>query len=244
MGQKTLLKLFKKGLLLTIMLSVFTANALKIAQIEASSNQVLGAKILAEIYQRAGVTLELVPLPGARAILASSTGRLDGEQMRIYKVGDLYPDLIRVPTPYIYFEPTAFSFRKDIEIKGWSSLKSYHVARVRGIKFAELGLKEAKKVVVLNNNKVMFNMLKHHRIEVVVSTKFSGLYQINQLELKGVNIFKPPLERHYLYHYLHKKNRHLAPILDDVIKSMRQSGELEALRNRYYLALLKQAKGA
>ncbi|OUR81018.1 hypothetical protein A9Q77_02425 [Marinomonas sp. 42_23_T18] len=227
-----------------MLLQIAAVNALMIAQIEKSSNQILAAEILEEIYRRANIAFETVSLPGARAILASSTGQLDGEQMRIYQVGELYPDLIRVPTPYIYFEATAFSVRNDINIKGWSSLSPYHVARVRGIKFAALGLEGANKVTVLNNNEIMFNMLKHNRVDVAVSTKFSGLYQINQGGLDGVYVLTPPLERHYLYHYLHKKNRHLIPILDDVIKAMRQSGELEALRNRYYLALLKQAKDA
>ncbi len=233
---------FKTTLICGVLLQIASVNALMIAQIENSSNQILAAKILEEIYRRANIALDIVSLPGARAILASSSGRLDGEQMRIHQVGDLYPNLIRVPTPYIYFEPTAFSLKGDISIKGWSSLSPYHVARVRGIKFAELGLEDAKNVTVLNNNEIMFNMLKHNRVDVVVSTKFSGLYQINQLGLDGVYVLAPPLERHYLYHYLHKKNSHLIPILDDVIKTMRRTGELDALRNQYYLALLKQAK--
>ena len=231
-----------KWLLIAGGLFSIPAKALMIAQIESSSDQILGGLILTEIYKRAEIPLELVPLPGARAILSSSSGQLDGEQMRIYKVGELYPDLVRIPTPFVYFEPAAFSYRNDIVISGWDSLTPYYTGRVRGIKFAEIGLNTHPQTLVLDSNQLLFNLLNHQRIEIAVTTKFSGQYQVNLLNLSQIYLLQPPLEKHHLYHYLHKSHRHLVPKLDHVIRAMRDSGELERLRNQFYLGLLKEAK--
>ena len=47
------------------------------------------------------------------------------------------------------------------------------------------------------------------------------------------------MQRHDLYHYLHEKNKHYIPILDKTIRAMKESGELEALREFFISELLE-----
>lgn len=65
--------------------------------------------------------------------------------------------MICVPTSYIYFESRAFSrtldIQKNIEKDGWNALQVYRVGIVRGMKFAEIGIKHIEDVVVVNRIK-------------------------------------------------------------------------------------------
>ena len=41
------------------------------------------------------------------------------------------------------------------------------------------------------------------------------------------------LEKQKLYHFVHKKNSHLIPIITPVLKKMEQSGEIAYIRNAF-----------
>ena len=84
-------------------------SALTISILENSPSSLVYSKILKEVYKRAGIPLDFVVRPTERSIVESSNGLLDGELVRIHKVGELYPTLIRVPTPYtclLYTSPS------------------------------------------------------------------------------------------------------------------------------------------
>jgi len=219
--------------------SFMIAESLKVAKISNVPDHILGAKLLSDIYKRADIELELIELPGARSLLESSNGNVDGELQRIHALGDFYPSLVRVPTPFTYFEPAVFTKHFNLPIGGWSSLEGHEIGMVRGMKFAELGLNGFKQVFVLDDDNVMFNMLKRDRLDVIVTARFNGLYKMKDHPESGIYQLEPVIERHDLYHYLHVKNKHLVSKLDDVIKEMKKTGELKVLRARYVDELLK-----
>lgn len=214
-------------------------QALRIAQLENTPDHILGGMLLEAIYQKAKLPLELVMIPSARALIQSSSGKVDGELQRIYKLADSYPTLIRVPTPFTYFEPAAFATNSKIKIQGWHSLQNYKVAMVRGMKFAELGLKGFKQVQQVTGSDQLFNMLSAGRADIIVSARFNGLYQISRFNLYKVKQLNPVLDRHQLYHYLHIKHKKLVPIIDAAIQAMSKSGELAKLRKQYYKDILR-----
>ena len=63
--------------------------------------------LLTEAYLELGVDVEWVPIPTSRALLYSSRGEFDGEMVRVERVADQYPTLIKVPIPII---ETGFHF--------------------------------------------------------------------------------------------------------------------------------------
>jgi ABC-type amino acid transport substrate-binding protein len=179
-------------------------------------------------------------MPTQRSLVESSNGLIDGELVRIHKVGELYPTLLRVPTPYTFFESTAFSKIPDVlPDTGWRGLKDYRVGMVRGMKHAEWGLRDIESVVAVNITKQLFDMLEFGRIDIAVTSRISGLYFIKNFDLQPLHIVKPPLQNHDLYHYLHEKNAHYIPILDETIRAMKETGELVKLKEKYIAELLE-----
>lgn len=212
---------------------------IRIAQLENTPDHILGGKLLESIYKEANIPLELVIIPSARALIQSSSGKIDGELQRIYKLADSYLTLLRVPTPFTYFEPAVFTVHKKINIKGWHSLRDYKIGMVRGMKFAELGLKGLKNVQQVTRSNQLFTMLSAGRLDVIVSARFNGLYLISRHNLRNIKQLEPVLERHDLYHYLHEKHKKLVPVIDAAIQSMVKSGELARLRKQFHKDILR-----
>ncbi len=231
------------NLLLVLLVLTFSAvtyaQPLRIAKLQHTPDHILGGMLLEVIYKKANIPLKLIIVPSARALVESSQGRIDGELQRIFKLGKAYPTLIRVPTPFTYFEAAAFSIKHQFSISGWSSLKGHRIGFVGGMKFAELGLEGIKTVHPVIGSDQLFKMLTKERLDIAVTARFNGLYHIKKLKLNSIRQLEPVIERQQLYHYLHEKHRNLIPIIDSVIKSMKESGELANIRKKFYDEILK-----
>ena len=218
-------------------------SALTISVLEAAPSSVVYSNMLEAIYKRADIPLEFVVMPTQRSLSQSTRGIIDGELVRIHKVGDLYPTLIRVPTPYTFFESRAFartkSIQRDIQQDGWNALQDYRIGIVRGMKHAEIGLKDNKDIIDVNRTEQLFRMLELNRLDIAISSGVNGLSFIDKFDLQSVHLLEPALQRHDLYHYLHEKNKHYIPILDKTIRAMKESGELEALKEFFISELLE-----
>ena len=108
------------------------------------------------------------------------------------------------------------------------------------MKHAEWGLKDIEKVVVVNFTKQLFGMLEFGRIDIAVTSRVSGLYFIKEMDLQPLHVVKPALQNHELYHYLHEKNKKYIPILDKTIRTMKKSGELVKLKEKFIAELLDE----
>lgn len=237
-------KILSKVILLIVIFSSQSVHALTIAIPSSTPSMLRWVHILEEIYKRADIPLDFVTLPTQRSLVQSSQGIVDGELVRIEKVGDLYPTLARVPTSYGFFESRAFSRAQDIQTavqeNGWNALRDYRVGIVRGMKFAEeIDIKNWENVVSVTDTHQLFEMLERDRIDIALSTKISGLVIIKENALKSIHLLEPAIRRHDLFHYLHEKNKKYIPILDEVIRAMKESGELEELEERFTAEQLK-----
>jgi len=219
--------------------TVSYAQTITIAQIQNNPDQILGSMLLKEIYKRANIPLKFIIMPGKRALIESSNGRVDGETHRIYSVAEKYQTLIRVPTPLTYFEPTAFSKKSKPSVSGWSSLSDYGIiGMVRGMQYAKIGLSGVENIRIVTDSIQLMKMLDTGRIDIAVTTKFNGLYHISELNLPSIIALTPAIERHNVYHYLHKKHIKLIPKINAIIKSLKDSGELELLRSKFINKIL------
>lgn len=218
------------------------SEPIKIAKISNTPDHILGGKLLAEVYRRAGISLEFVVIQSKRALVESSTGGVDGELQRIFEVDKAYPTLVKVPTPFTYFEPAVFSATQDFQVFDWSSLKGRGViGLVRGMKYSENALDGVNDIYTVADSGQLMKMLAAGRIELAVTGKFNGLYQVKSFKLESIQQLAPSLGRRQLYHYLHIKHKALVPKLDTVIQSMTDSGELESLREKYIEEIMAQS---
>ncbi len=209
-----------------------------IVQAEGAPDQAVSEKILNVVYSRLDIPITMVYMPSKRALLESRSGRVDGTTHRILAIGSEYPELIRVPTPINYIEPTVFSKKKDFTGTGVDSIKNYRIGIMRGARHAELFTKDMQDVIQVKTPIHLMELLSADRIDIVILSKLNGLWALKELNIESIYPSNPPLSRLYLYHYLHKKNHTLVAQIDKILQEMEKSGELERLRDELRQSIL------
>jgi polar amino acid transport system substrate-binding protein len=236
----------KKNVLLIVFFFFFCSTSysqepLTFVRIINTPDQMVGAEILKLGYKRLGIPVKIVEMPGKRALVESSEGRIDGEVHRIFRIGEDYPMLIRIPTPINYIEPTVFSKRVKFTVSGCADLKEHRIGIVRGVRHAENCTEGMKNVHIVNNSRLLMQILHRDRVDIVITARINGLLQIKKLNLDSIYALSPPLSREPVYHYLHKKHEALVPKINRIFKEMEENGTLERLREQFTEELLEQS---
>jgi len=208
-------------------------STLRLARLDGVPDQRIGSEILKVAYARLGIDLQFVAVPALRSLLESSEGRLDGEVQRILNVEAQYPTLLAVRPSINYIEPAAFVKKLDFKIQGWPSIAAYQVGIVRGVGSSEAGTQGMARVTAVPSMEALMRMVAAERIDVAVNDRLSGMLILQQLGLQGeVHPLDPPLQHIPLYHFLHVRHAELLPRVEETLRGMAASGELEQIRSR------------
>ena len=212
-------------------------SVIKLARIADIPDQFVGGEILRVVYARLNISVEFADVPGKRALALSSAGELDGEVHRIANLAQTYPTLVQISPAINYIEPSVFTTTLRFDVKGWDSIRDYSVGIVRGVGSSEAGTRGMSRVTAATGLENMIQMLDAGRFDLMVTDLFSGRAAVSKLKLQSrIAARSPPLERIYIYHYLHQRHRDLARRVEAVVQEMDASGELARLRE----ALVKQ----
>jgi ABC-type amino acid transport substrate-binding protein len=212
-------------------------SVIKLARIADIPDQFVGGEILRAVYARLNISIEFADVPGKRALALSSAGELDGEVHRIANLAQTYPTLVQISPPINYIEPSVFTTTLRFDVKGWDSIRDYSIGIVRGVGSSEAGTRGMSRVTAATSLESMIQMLDAGRFDLMVTDLFSGRAAVRKLKLQSrIAALSPPLERIYIYHYLHQRHRDLARRVEAVVQEMDASGELVRLRE----ALVKQ----
>jgi polar amino acid transport system substrate-binding protein len=198
-------------------------------------NGLVSERVLREAYKRLQIDIKIRRLPAARALHESNIGVYDGELYRIRGVNKEYPNLIPISVPINVMEGVAFTEDIHFNVNGWESLRPFKLGIQRGAKFVERAAFATKRnnVQVVNTNAQLFKMLKGGRIEVVVASRLSGLNTMQVNGITGIKILDRPIESYRLYHYVHKKNKHLVVDLTSVLMDMEKEGLIKKIRREF-----------
>ncbi|HSW05083.1 substrate-binding periplasmic protein [Aquabacterium sp.] len=216
---------------------------LRLARLENVPDQALGAEILTAVYRRLGIPVVFVDLPAKRSLLESSEGRVDGEVQRILAVQTQYPTLVALQPSFNYIEPSAFVKDLALRVEGWPSLAPHSVGIVRGVGSSEAGTRGMARVEAVSTMDQLMQALAAGRYEVAVNDRFSGLLIIQRLGLgKVLRVVDPPLQHIPLHHFLHERHRALVPRVEQELRNMQGSGELQRVRQEAVAAMLRVAQ--
>jgi ABC-type amino acid transport substrate-binding protein len=218
-------------------------SSLRLARIEGVPDQVVGGEILRVVYGRIGQPVEFVDLPAKRALLESSSGRLDGEVQRVADVANEYPTLVPVREAIMFIEPSAFSATVSPTIAGWDSIRPFSVGIARGVGSSERGTSGMPRVTAFTDMEQLMRMAASGRVDVAVNDRFSGELILRRLRLdRRVQALSPPLQHIDLFHFVHERHRALVPRLEATVREMRDSGELRRIRQDTMDRLLAEAR--
>lgn len=201
---------------------------------------VISEVITRKAYARIGIKVTIKKFPGERALRLANSGKVDGEVQRINGIASTYHNLVQVHPAINFIEGAVFTRTEKFTVKGWNSLKPYRIGYIRGIKFAEQNTRNMNSSAV-SDYKIMFNMLKKNRFQLIISPRLNGLFQMKQLGIEDVYELKPAIKKFDLFHYLHQKHVKLAPKISAVFTDMASKGELAEIRNRVVAVMLDRA---
>ncbi len=185
-------------------------------------------EVMLEAYQRADIKAKVMYYPGNRALKMSSTGATDAELYRISSIDKLYPDLVKIPVPLYLFEIRAFSKNVDFKPDGWESMKGYKLGVINGVKITEK-LTEGLQVEAVNDLQHMFALLESERIDLALTTRVAGNISLKELNFKHIKALDPPVYSFPVFHFVHKSNSYLVPILTDVLTQMSNQGRIQEI---------------
>lgn len=207
-------------------------QTLHLAANERLAEQFVASRMLRVIYAKAGLNLDIEPMPAARANLETVQGQRDGEIARIAAYGERNPTLIRVDLPYYHLTSRAFWMKaRNASVASRADLKHYSVGAIRGVAHS-MELTEGHPSVTLTKEPMqMFRMLRGGRFDLALDTGINGRYLVSKNRWQDID-FSPDLARLDLYHYLHPRHSALAARLEQAIRQMRSSGELDQARTQ------------
>ncbi|QJB57013.1 transporter substrate-binding domain-containing protein [Pseudodesulfovibrio sp. zrk46] len=215
-----------------------SAPAPKSLKLGMTSNDasIVSLKVLEAAYATIGIKIIPVPLPGLRALDESNQGFLDGEVCRIQEIEKDNPNLIRIPEPVDSFTIIAVTVDPDTTVKTLADIKQLRIGTRSGVKFADSLTVNCTKVTALPDWDTLFDLLVLGRLDVLLTTLHSLKTQTqrlrNQYDFKHTVLLDKPL-----FHYLHKKNKHLVPAISKLLKESNENGKADAIRHQTKIEL-------
>jgi len=188
--------------------------------------------VLKTAYGRLGIAIEVVHMPGKRALLMSNTGIYDGELIRSEVVLKQFENLIKVPVPISELNLFAFTHGQPLAKTNWEGLKGLNVGITIGSIYAEVKTAHLNPVRLVNTNQ-LFKMLSSDRIDVVIVSRNIGKYSIRTSSIPNIIMNEPPLFRSPIFHMLHKKHQLLLPKITAILSEMKKSGQIEKIVKVY-----------
>ncbi len=217
--------------ILTLLVSPVQAKeALVFSTFYSSPFVTICETVVRTAYQKMGIEIKILNLPGERAIRTSNRGEVDGELYRNKNVGQSYTNLKLIPIPIANVDIVVFS-KKHFPVKGWESLRPYDIGVERGFKLLETktaGMRVSKS----NTIKESFQLLNLDMVDIVVQTRIEGLTAIQASGLKRILVLEPPLLTTQVYHHLHKKHGSLVTKITSVLRKMEKDGEILKIKNQ------------
>jgi polar amino acid transport system substrate-binding protein len=211
--------------------------------IEGLIEQEVGRVILPQVYKKMGKEITITPLPGVRAQVMATSGKKDGEIMRIWTYGENDSTVIRVPTPYYSLETMCFVKKgSGITVNSKEDLSKYRVAKVRGVKHTDNITKgmPASQVYTLNSTGQSMRFVMRGRADIALTNTKDGLMIIQKFGFTDLEPLAKPLAVLNLFNYIHESKADIVPEVDATLKAMKESGELDELIKKAEKTVIEQ----
>lgn len=172
-------------------------------------------ELIKRAYNEHGFEPQIHYMPALRALRqAEHSQEFDAVLLREPQAENHLSQHIKIDVPLKRLFHVAYSTRANMEISDWQSLHRYRVVCVRGfISINQALAKHPQKEIVTSSHQAM-RMLELGRVDLAILPDVFGRYEIEQhghTQVKAVAISGQT----YLYHFLHKDYRDLAPALTE-----------------------------
>ncbi len=216
--------------ILCFIYSFCNAETINLVRNEKLAEQLVAEIILKEVYNQSGYSITVTPLPPARASIKVTRGEYGGEVARIYSYGIKFPELIRVEPSYYYLTTVAYYKKNsDVVVNTVEDLKKYRVGIISGVQHSLDATKDVTRVSIVPGAKNLFLMLRAGHLDVVLDTGINGK-KAQKFYNFGDTLHETVLDKLELFHYLHKNQESLVPVLSKTIVALIKSRELQKIK--------------
>lgn len=195
-------------------------QVLRLSGFEAPNLTPIATHLLSRAYGELGIKVQAVIAHPRRALLHSSSGRTDGELVRVRQVGQEHRSLLRVEVPLVTSRTFAYTNRPELKGKSLDELYLLRAGHVDGARFAAELANRFSEVWTARKPEQLFNMLKYGRVDLVIVSEQTGKQMIEQLDLAGVFALQPTLSEVRYYHYLHERHARLVPEIEAALRKI------------------------
>ena len=212
---------------------VLASEKLVVSAIEGSSILIrIGKEVMTSAYGRIGKQIEFLDLPGKRAVVMANKGGSDAELIRSIRASKVYPNLIRIPVLVVSDEMAAYSINNNKKISSPKDLAPFVTGFRRGSTIPTK-MTKGMNFIEFDSLKQGIDMLKRKRIDIMLyfKTSLDSVVNGNNFDSQ-IHQISDKLRVIKLYHYVHKRNKHLVPSLEKALKEMTKSGEKQSIIDR------------
>jgi len=218
------------------MMPVFSQETLRINTGWNASQKTLIKNFLDELFVRLDIDYILQELPPERALKNANMGLDDGDAVRVFEVGEMFPNLLRVNDHLFSANFSAFYINQEITIKNVEDMKYRTIGIVNGAKIVQSFVKkhEFKDVKKALDSEQVLRALLHEDVEIIISNRRPLLTHAKKMHLENFIIeHKPSLIQKKMYLYMHKKHKDLVPIIEKELHKMKEDGSYAKIMNAY-----------
>ena len=186
--------------------------------------------LLAELFTRTGIQIDLIRLPPERALQMANEGLSDGEIPRISGLSSMYPNLIEIEEPVINYYFVAFKHKDDEPLElCWEKLAGKSVGFVIGWKIYENNVPKSAIITRVTSPAQLFKLLDAKRISLALYERYAGRHLIEANNYKNFEECNQPLAVRPMHLYLNKKHQNLAGVLSKELKEMKRDGSWQKI---------------
>ncbi|MBG0791286.1 MAG: hypothetical protein H0S80_12405 [Desulfovibrionaceae bacterium] len=183
---------------------------------------ILARERVRDMYQRAGMAVEFVPMPHKRSIQSAAEGTVDGEVGRIKGLEKRHPGLRRVDVKLIDLTGAAYVIEGSaIQHYDRKLLDTVRVGAVNGVQWALREL-DGRPAEMVSDYTRLFGMLVENRVDMVLGSTLSTEAVLNKEGIRNRRIRKltPLVYCAPLYHYVNEKHADIIPLLEQALREL------------------------
>jgi len=179
-----------------------------------------------DAYERAGLPVEFVPMPHKRSLHSANEGIVDGEVGRIAGVEKSFPDLRRVNVELINLTGAAYVLEESgVTRYRQELLDTVRVGAILGVQWS-LNELDGRPAEMVSDYTKLLGMLAEKRVDMALGSTLSVEAALKEKRIRNTRIrrLKPLVFCQPLYHYVHKKNERLVPLLEKALRELWKEG--------------------
>ena len=131
-------------------------------------------------------------------------------------------------------------FSIDLATASKAELADYYIAKIRGVNHTNNITVGLQNVTDVDSTTALIKLVNDGLVDLALTNTIDGLLAIHHLKLDTAVVpSSHALARLDLYHYLHQDHKYLVEKVDQVIREMKASGELDKVMQQATLQILK-----